>query len=91
MTVDPLLFLHLVLFLLCDVFSFVLENIHLISYFLISFLSVAIELIVEHISELLSNTAAFLNQKRLLISLAPVSDCVFWDTTPHRKKLQRLH
>lgn len=53
--------------------------------------AVAIELIVEHITELLSNTAAFLNQKRLLNSLAPVSDCVFWDTAPHRKKLQRLH
>ena len=56
-----------------------------------SLLAVAIELIVEHISDLLSNSAAFMNQKRLLMAQAQVSDCVFWDTTPHRKQLQRLH
>lgn len=54
-------------------------------------IAVAIELITEHITELLTNTVAFLNQKRLLLSSATISDCVFWDTAPHRKKLQRLH
>lgn len=54
-------------------------------------ISVAIKLIVEHISEYLSNKTAFMLQKRLLLAQAQMSDCVFWETAVPRQKLQRLH